>query len=137
LTFLTCGVKLSLRGDFMTLGQKLKARRRELNLTQGQVAKKVGVATQTIYKYENEIVTNMPLDRLELIAAVLEVTPAYLMGWEEITENTEKKNDAIADIILRLRTDNNYLEVVQSIGELSPEQLSAVKSFLSAFNNKM
>lgn len=121
----------------MTLGQKLKARRKELNLTQGQVAKKVGVAIQTIYKYENEIVTNMPLDRLEIIANALDVTPAYLMGWEDITPETEKKNDAIADIILRLRTDNNYLEVVQSLSELSPEQLSAVKSFLSAFNNKM
>lgn len=67
----------------MSIGQRLKSRREELNLTQGYVAKKVGVAIQTIYKYENEIVTNIPLDRLELLASALRVSPAYLMGWED------------------------------------------------------
>ena len=70
----------------MTIGQRLKSRREELNLTQGYVAKRVGVAIQTIYKYENEIVTNIPLDRLELLASALNVSPAYLMGWEDKSE---------------------------------------------------
>lgn len=46
------------------------------------VAKQVGCATQTIFKYENEIVTNIPLDKIEKIATALQTTPAYLMGWE-------------------------------------------------------
>jgi transcriptional regulator with XRE-family HTH domain len=77
--------------------------------------------------------------KLFILGKALGVNPSWLLGLDVPKEETAagKKNDAIADIILRLRTDNNYLEVVQSIGELSPEQLSAVKSFLSAFNNKM
>ena len=67
----------------MSIGRRIKRLREDLGLTQEDVAKKVGVATQTIYKYENEIVTNIPLDKLEKIAAVLNTSPSYLMGWEE------------------------------------------------------
>ena len=116
----------------MTLGQKLKSKREELGLTQGYIAKKVGVATQTIFKYENEIVTNIPLDRLELLADALNVTPAYLMGWEE---TTIKKNDTIADIILQIRSDEELLKIVKDICELSPEQQAAVQNLIFAFNN--
>lgn len=118
----------------MTLGQKLKFKREELGLTQGYIAKKVGVATQTIFKYENEIVTNIPLDRLELLADALNVTPAYLMGWEE---TTIKKNDTIADIILQIRSDEELLELVKGICNLPDEQRSAVQTFLSAFNKSI
>ena len=120
----------------MTLGQKLKTRREQLHLTQREVAAKVGVAIQTIYKYENEIVTNLPLDRLELLADALEVTPAYLMGWEEINSETEKKNDIIADIVLRLRSDDDFLEISKTIYELTKEELTAAKTFLSVFKKQ-
>lgn len=67
----------------MGIGRRIKRLREDLRLTQEDVAEKVGVAIQTIYKYENEIVTNIPLDKLEKIAAVLNTSPSYLMGWEE------------------------------------------------------
>ena len=66
----------------MTIGQRIKKLRETLDLTQEAVAKQVGCATQTIFKYENEIVTNIPLDKIEKIATALQTTPAYLMGWE-------------------------------------------------------
>lgn len=44
----------------MSIGRRIKRLREDLGLTQEDVAKKVGVATQTIYKYENDIVTNIP-----------------------------------------------------------------------------
>ena len=113
----------------MTLAQRLKSRREQLKLTQSYVAKKIGVATQTIFKYENEIVTNIPLDRLELLAKALDVTPAYLMGWED----SESNNSLIADIIIKLRTDDNFMEVVADLYKLSPEQLQAVKLLLHTF----
>ena len=67
----------------VTIGKRMKEARERLHLTQEDIAKKVGVAIQTIYKYENEIVTNIPLDKLEKIADALNLEPAYLMGWEE------------------------------------------------------
>ena len=76
----------------MTIGQRIRTTRENLKLTQGFVAKNVGVATQTIYKYENEIVTNIPLDKLEKIAKVLDTTPAYLMGWEESSPDSSSSS---------------------------------------------
>ena len=67
----------------MSIGKRIKRLREDMRLTQEDVAGKVGVAIQTIYKYENEIVTNIPLDKLEKIAAVLNTSPSYLMGWEK------------------------------------------------------
>jgi len=40
----------------MTTGQKLKQLREQRGLTQEAVAKHLGVATQTVFKYEKEII---------------------------------------------------------------------------------
>ena len=76
----------------MTIGKRIKQLREDKGLTQEDIAKKIGVAIQTIYKYENEIVTNIPLDKLEKIAKALQTTPAYLMGWEDNAEKPSKTN---------------------------------------------
>ena len=65
----------------MTIGQRIKQLREKANLTQEAVAKRIGVATQTIFKYEKEIVTNIPLENVEKLAEVFGVSPASLMGW--------------------------------------------------------
>lgn len=67
----------------MNKGKRIKQLREELNISQTDLAKKVGISKQTLYKYENDIVTNIPSDKLESLADHLGVTPAYLMGWEE------------------------------------------------------
>lgn len=117
----------------MTLAQRLKSRREQLKLTQSYVAKKIGVATQTIFKYENEIVTNIPLDRLELLAKALDVSPAYLMGWEDLESESIETNNLIADIIIKLRTDDSFREVVEKLSMLSPDKLTVVKMLLNTF----
>ena len=76
----------------MTIGKRIKQLREDKGLTQEDIAKKIGVAIQTIYKYENEIVTNIPLDKLEKIAKALQTTPAYLMGWEDNPEKPSQTN---------------------------------------------
>ena len=65
----------------MTIGQRIKQLREKANLTQEAVSKRIGVATQTIFKYEKEIVTNIPLENVEKLAEVFGVSPASLMGW--------------------------------------------------------
>ena len=73
--------------------ERLKKRRKELGLTQEELADKVNTTKQTIYKYENEVVTNIPSDRIKELAKALDTTPAYLMGWEERTQiDIEKLN---------------------------------------------
>lgn len=45
----------------------------------------------------------------------------------------EQKNDALSDIIIRMRTDSDFWYVVKTLDELDSEKLASVKQMLSAF----
>ena len=63
-------------------GTKIKDLRIKNGMSQVELAEKVGISKQTLYKYENNVVVNIPSDKIELLATVLNTTPAYIMGWE-------------------------------------------------------
>ena len=67
----------------MTKGQRIRSRRKELNIGQTDLAEKISVSKQTLYKYEADIVTNIPSDKIEALANALDVSPGYIMGWED------------------------------------------------------
>ena len=67
----------------MSIGQKIRIAREQKNMTLDEVAKRCGTTRQTIFKYENDIVTNIPYDKIVLLSNALDVTPSYLFGWEE------------------------------------------------------
>jgi transcriptional regulator with XRE-family HTH domain len=71
----------------MLIGDRIKNLRVKMNITQSELAKSINSPKQTIYKYENNIVTNIPSNKIEKLAAALNSTPAYLMGWESDEEN--------------------------------------------------
>ena len=66
-----------------SIGTKLKTLRENKKLTLDEVAEKVGTTRQTLFKYENGIVTNIPSNKLEDLAGFYGVSPAYLMGWDD------------------------------------------------------
>ena len=67
----------------MTIGEKIKMAREAKGLTQEQLGALCGTTKQTIFKYENGIITNIPSDKIELLAKALHTTPGKLMGWED------------------------------------------------------
>ena len=67
----------------MTIGQRIRTARERRNMTLDEVAKRCNTTKQTIFKYENEIVTNIPYDKIVLLSNALEVSPSYLFGWDE------------------------------------------------------
>lgn len=67
----------------MSVGLRIKLARERKNLTLDEVAKRCETTKQTIFKYENEIVTNIPYDKIVLLSKALDVTPSYLFGWDE------------------------------------------------------
>lgn len=70
-----------------SIGERLKALRLKSGLTQEEVGRHAHISKQTLYKYENGIVTNIPADKIELLATIYSVTPAYIMGWATPTTN--------------------------------------------------
>jgi transcriptional regulator with XRE-family HTH domain len=62
----------------MTTGQKIRSARERKNMTQSEVAKLCHTTKQTIFKYENDIVTNIPYEKIILLSKALDVSIEYL-----------------------------------------------------------
>lgn len=67
----------------MTRGERIRKTREENGISQVELAERIGESKQTLYKYEAGIITNIPLDNIEAIAHILDVSPAWLAGWQE------------------------------------------------------
>ena len=68
------------------LANKLKEMRKAKGLTLESLAEKVGTSRQTIHRYENGTISNIPPEKVVLLAEALDTTPTRLMGWEEQEE---------------------------------------------------
>lgn len=69
--------------EIYMLSKNLKELRKSRGLTLEELAEKVGTSRQTIHRYENGVISNIPYEKIESLAAALDTTPQSLMGWEE------------------------------------------------------
>ena len=67
----------------MTIGERIRQARENAGFSQVMLADRINVSKQSLYKYETGVITNIPSDKIEAIAAATHTTPAFLMGWEE------------------------------------------------------
>lgn len=112
-----------------TVGEKIKARRIELGWSLRELAKRMGYANQsTVARIETGAI-DIPQSKVVKFAEVMGTTVAYLMDWEEV----KKKNDVTTDIVIRLRTDNEFLSLIEGINQLNEMQLASVKQVVDAF----
>jgi transcriptional regulator with XRE-family HTH domain len=65
----------------VSIGERIKERRKELGLSAEDLAEKLGKSRATIYRYESDDIENMPISILEPLAKALCTNPAFLMGW--------------------------------------------------------
>ena len=86
----------------------------------------------TLSRYENG--TQDPIYTVVVnLAKLFNVSIDYLTGTEFSEINEIKKEDAVSDIFVRLRSDDKFLTAVQKIYSLTDEQLEAVITMLSTF----
>lgn len=74
----------------MGLKENIKQKRLEKEMTLEELASKVGVSRQTIQRYESGTISNIPSDKIELMAKALYTTPSYLMGWTDDPHDWER-----------------------------------------------
>ena len=127
----------------MTIGDRIKIQRDKANLSQTELAKKINVSKQTLYKYESNIITNIPSDKIEAIAHVLGVTPSYLMGWDDENASPEDSLDRYDIETLRQLNDDNagkvntYATNLLSVQRLEEPVLAAAHIDKSGQKDKM
>lgn len=71
-------------------GERLKERRKYLQLSADDIAVDLGVSRSTIFRYENGYIEKVPANILEKLADILHTTPAYLMGWSDDPHDWER-----------------------------------------------
>ena len=106
----------------MTKGRRIRLKREELNISQTDLSKLVGISKQTLYKYENDIVTNIPSSNIQKIADALGVTPAYIMGWET-PDYTVQPGDILIEV-------DKAKELYSQYESLPPEKQAAFLNYL-------
>lgn len=123
----------------MNKGKRIRQKREELGISLTDFANKVGVSKQTLYKYEHNIVTNIPSDKLEEIAKALDVTPGYLMGWdsESITASGHDDIEIISVSSLPYtKEEQKAKELFELYKNASPDVQQAVELILKSAQSK-
>lgn len=93
----------------MTKGMRIKQLRESLGISQTDLAKNVGVSKQTLYKYENDIITNIPSDVIERISDKLGCSPAYIMGWsDDLSGLTPEQLKRVRDYIRFIKSEEEH-----------------------------
>ena len=74
-------------------------------------------------------------DRLYLIAQALDISEAGLLGYDVPITRTDdqKKNDQLAKLIVRLRTDDEFYKTVSALAELTETQYRGIAQLVAAF----
>lgn len=109
----------------MTVGERMKARRKSLGISADKVAEALGVSRSTIFRYEKGDIDKVPSEQLEPIARVLKTSVGYLMGWVEepgistsgrfAEPSSELSEDEIALVELYRRANEDDRQAVRLI----------------------
>lgn len=70
--------------------QRLKSRRKELRMTLEDVGNALGVSRVAVSRWENGLINNINIEKIEKIAEVLQCQPSYLIGWTDSINDDDK-----------------------------------------------
>lgn len=114
----------------MGIGEKIKNRRIELNMTQEELALKMGYKSKsTINKIELGI-NDIPLSKVEDFAKALSVTTSYLMGWDSDEESSYYLDPAAAQLAQELFERPEMRVLFDASRNASKEDIEQVASIL-------
>ena len=89
----------------MDVGDRIKKRRLELNMTQEELAKKLGYKTRgSVTKIESGY-QNLTQPKIVAMAKALETTTDYLMGWGVTIKSNSNNYENAINAVLRLDTE--------------------------------
>lgn len=123
----------------MTIGRNIYHARKLSGMTLDELSKHIGISRQTLSRYENGIIGNIPSDRIEKIAIALNVSPAQLMGWEEMNGNPEEEyytDPAVNEYAEQLRTNPNMRLLFDATKDMSKEDIDYVMDLVNRLKGK-
>lgn len=116
----------------MHIGDRIKARRVSLGWSQRDLAEKMGYKNHSVVARVESGKVDLPQSRVDQFAKVLGISHGYLLGL--VTEDESKKNDQLAKLIVKLRTDADFYNTVAALAELNEKQYRGVQQLIAAFD---
>lgn len=116
-------------------------------MTMEELAEKLNVSKATVFKYEKDLIKNIPIDKLEAMSRIFSVPASYLTGWEDEDDYLGKRsenekylksigrNDLIEIYDDILKNDNLAL-LFDKAKELSPKDLEQVLKIIDTFRKE-
>ena len=124
---------MSALGNKEVMAENLSFYLQRSGKTQKDMAELVGVSTSTFSDWIKA--KKYPrIDKIEILANYFGILKSDLIekqGAERV--EMQKKNDAITDIVVKLRTDEDFLSLVETLYNLDADKLRGVESMLNAF----
>lgn len=108
--------------DLNNLGDRIKKRRKELDLSLTTLAEMCGTTHSTLSRIENGVIKHLKSDMVVKMAKALLVSPAYILGIEE-------KNSAYDEAMLeKIKAKQKVLDLIET---LDTKQLNKTYDILS------
>lgn len=100
-------------------------------INQKELAEIVGVSAPTINEWLKA--KKFPrIDKIEILANYFGILKSDLIE-KKVTEEAKKDNDTMADIIVHMRIDKEFLSLVEVLHRLDADKIAGVKQMLNAF----
>lgn len=89
----------------------------------GALSEKTGIPKSAIHRYATGETTNIPIDRISLLAEALNVDAEYLLGWDEVEEKDKDKIGVHKDNLSHFSDKPELLSLYNKIYENERLQL--------------
>lgn len=112
-----------------TINDRIKERRLAKDLTLLDVAEFLGVKEATAQRYESGEIKNIKHETIASLAELFKCSPAYLMGWEELSDSkvsTQKNENSYSDTEILTMAANR----IGHQGNLSEDDIKKIKMAL-------
>lgn len=126
---------IDISAETVTIGNRIRTLRRNMNIGQDELAKISGISTRRLVACERGEDLTIPKKSIEIMADVLNVTPAYLMGWNNVS--THEQSDDLTEVKIRFdtpETEYNFSptekNIIDKIRELNSSGIAKIIDYI-------
>jgi transcriptional regulator with XRE-family HTH domain len=101
------------------IGERIKYLRTLADMSQEELGNRVGVQRAAINKYEKGSVTNIPIATIEKIAYIFNVSPTYIVGWDNLEVNPLSVEVKVLQGVKKFY-GNHTVELIELYTQLNP-----------------
>ncbi|MDU1314505.1 MAG: helix-turn-helix domain-containing protein [Clostridium septicum] len=99
---------------FKAIMNRIQSKRIELKYSYQDLANKTGLSKSTLQRYETGSIRNIPLDKLEILANALEVSPMWIIGYDD-TKSLKPMNNIKNDSITK--EEGNHIKNLRKLND--------------------